>query len=205
MKKLLNVIKKIICVFGGIILILVIQASISSILRLINPIEEPAEEKKELEVEAVYTGESDSMDTEEELLEGEEFYATIQETIQNSMIGRKQGEEYRKSLDHVIATFENSNHIIMLYQSRKGKDEVCRAWVKFKKEKVDGKNRYAFIEAHPVTMLRKERTTKYSEYDMVGHDLWTGDYYKQELSAYPKEKRFGISIILYTSDLITPV
>ena len=89
MKKLLNVIKKIICVFGGIILILVIQASISSILRLINPIEEPAEEKKELEVEAVYTGESDSMDTEEELLEGEEFYATIQETIQNSMIGRK--------------------------------------------------------------------------------------------------------------------
>ena len=30
------------------------------------------------------------MDTEEELLEGEEFYATIQETIQNSMIGRKQ-------------------------------------------------------------------------------------------------------------------
>ena len=55
MKKLLNVIKKIICVFGGIILILVIQASISSILRLINPIEEPAEEKKELEVEAVYT------------------------------------------------------------------------------------------------------------------------------------------------------
>ena len=43
----------------------------------------------------------------------------------------------------------------MLYQSRKGKDEVCRAWVKFKKEKVDGKNRYAFIEAHPVTMLRK--------------------------------------------------
>lgn len=117
MKKLLNVIKKIICVFGGIILILVIQASISSILRLINPIEEPAEEKKELEVEAVYTGESDSMDTEEELLEGEEFYATIQETLQNSMIGRKQGEEYRKSLDHVIATFENSNHIIMLYQS----------------------------------------------------------------------------------------
>lgn len=72
--------------------VLVIQASISSILRLINPIEEPAEEKKELEVEAVYTGESDSMDTEEELLEGEEFYATIQETIQNSMIGRKQGE-----------------------------------------------------------------------------------------------------------------
>lgn len=40
-------------------------------------------------------------------------------------------------------------------------------------------------------MLRKERTTKYSEYDMVGHDLWTGDYYKQELSAYPKEKRFA--------------
>ena len=191
MKKLLNVIKKIICVFGGIILLLAVQASISSILRLINPIEEPAEEKTELEVQAVYTGESDSMDTEEELLEGEEFYATIQETIQNSMIGRKQGEEYRKSLDHVIATFENSNHIIMLYQSRKGKDEVCRAWVKFKKEKVDGKNRYAFIEAHPVMMLRKERTTKYSEYDMVGHDLWTGDYYKQELSAYPKEKRFA--------------
>ena len=91
MKKLLNVIKKIICVFGGIILLLAVQASISSILRLINPIEEPAEEKKELEVEAVYTGESDSMDTEEELLEGEEFYATIQETIQNSMIGKEAG------------------------------------------------------------------------------------------------------------------
>ena len=46
-----DVIKKIICVFGGIILLLAVQASISSILRLINPIEEPAEEKKELEVE----------------------------------------------------------------------------------------------------------------------------------------------------------
>ena len=48
MKKLLNVIKKIICVFGGIILLLAVQASISSILRLINPIEEPAEEKKRI-------------------------------------------------------------------------------------------------------------------------------------------------------------
>ena len=37
-------------------MILVIQASISSILRLINPTEEDPEEKKELEVEAVYTG-----------------------------------------------------------------------------------------------------------------------------------------------------
>ena len=48
MKKLLNVIKKIICVFGGIILILVIQASISSILRLINPTEEDPEEKERI-------------------------------------------------------------------------------------------------------------------------------------------------------------
>lgn len=196
MKKLLNVIKKTICVFGGIILILVIQASISSILRLINPIEEPAEEKKELEVEAVYTGESDSMDTEEELLEGEEFYATIQETIQNSMIGRKQGEEYRKSLDHVIATFENSNYVIMLCQSYKGNSEVCRAWVKLKKEKIDGKDRYAFLETHPMTMSRKGRTTKQSEYEVVGYNLWTGDYYMQDLSAYPKEKRFSAGNVM---------
>ena len=73
MKKLLNVIKKIICVFGGIILILVIQASISSILYLINPTEEDTEEKKELEVEAVYTGGPDSIDTEEELPEDKIF------------------------------------------------------------------------------------------------------------------------------------
>ncbi|HBH98771.1 MAG TPA: hypothetical protein DDY23_04400 [Lachnospiraceae bacterium] len=191
MKKLLNVIKKIICVFGGIILLLVIQISISSILYLINPTEEDTEEKKELEVEAVYTGGPDSIDTEEELPEDKIFYATVQEAIQNSMIGRNQGEEYRKNIDHVIATFENNSYITMLYQSHKGTDEICRDWVKLKKEKVEGKDRYAFIETYPVTMFRKSRTTKYSEYDMVGHDLWTGDYYMQDLSAYSKEKRFA--------------
>lgn len=129
MKKLLNVIKKIICVFGGIILILVIQISISSILYLINPTEEDTEEKKELEVEAVYTGGPDSIDT-EELPEDKMFYATVQEAIQNSMIGRNQGEEYRKNIDHVIATFENNSYITMLYQSHKGTDEICRDRVK---------------------------------------------------------------------------
>ena len=192
MKKLLNVIKKIICVFGGIILILVIQASISSILRLINPTEEDPEEKKELEVEAVYTGGGTfSLNTEEERLKGKKFYPTIQEAVAGSAIGNEQGEEYQKGIDHVIATFENSNYVIMLCQSCKGNSEVCRAWVKLKKEKIDGKDRYAFLETHPVTMFRKIRSTKYSEYDMVGYDLWTGDYYMQDLSAYSKEKRFA--------------
>ena len=87
MKKLLNVIKKIICVFGGIILILVIQASISSILRLINPTEEDPEEKKELEVEAVYTGGGTfSLNTEEERLKGKKFYPTIQEAVAGSAV-----------------------------------------------------------------------------------------------------------------------
>ncbi len=40
-------------------------------------------------------------------------------------------------------------------------------------------------------MSRKGRTTKQSEYEVVGYNLWTGDYYMQELSAYPKEKRFS--------------
>ncbi|MFR2619554.1 MAG: hypothetical protein ACLTBD_02545 [Clostridia bacterium] len=146
MKKLLNVIKKIICVFGGIILILVIQASISSILRLINPTEEDPEEKKELEVEAVYTGGGTfSLNTEEERLKGKKFYPTIQEAVAGSAIGNEQGEEYQRGIDHVIATFENSNYVIMLCQSCKGNSEVCRAWVKLKKEKIDGKDQYAFL------------------------------------------------------------
>ena len=116
---------------------------------------------------------------------------TIQEAVAGSAIGNEQGEEYQKGIDHVIATFENSNYVIMLCQSCKGNSEVCRAWVKLKKEKIDGKDRYAFLETHPVTMFRKNRSTKYSEYDMVGYDLWTGDYYMQDLSAYSKEKRFA--------------
>ena len=163
---------------------------------LINPTEEDTEEKKELEVEAVYTGGPDSIDTEEELPEDKIFYATVQEAIQNSMIGRNQGEEYQKSIDHVIATFENSNYVIMLCQSYKGNSEVCRAWVKLKKEKIDGKDRYAFLETHPMTMSRKGRTTKQSEYEVVGYNLWTGDYYMQDLSAYPKEKRFSAGNVM---------
>lgn len=119
MKKLLNVIKKIICVFGGIILILVIQASISSILRLINPTEEDPEEKKELEVEAVYTGGGTfSLNTEEERLKGKKFYPTIQEAVAGSAIGNEQGEEYQKGIDHVIATFENSNYAMSVMQRK---------------------------------------------------------------------------------------
>ena len=132
-----------------------------------------------------------SLNTEEERLKGKKFYPTIQEAVAGSAIGNEQGEEYQKGIDHVIATFENSNYVIMLCQSCKGNSEVCRAWVKLKKEKIDGKDRYAFLETHPVTMFRKNRSTKYSEYDMVGYDLWTGDYYMQDLSAYSKEKRFA--------------
>ncbi len=197
MKKLLNVIKKIICVFGGIILLLAVQASISSILRLINPTEEDTEEKKELEVEAVYTGVGTfSLNTEEERLKGKKFYPTIQEAVAGSAMGNEQGEEYQKSIDHVIATFENSNYVIMLCQSYKGNSEVCRAWVKLKKEKIDGKDQYAFLETHPMTMSRKGRTTKQSEYEVVGYNLWTGDYYMQDLSAYPKEKRFSAGNVM---------
>ena len=178
-------------------MLLAVQASISSILRLINPTEEDREEKKELEVEAVYTGVGTfSLNTEEERLKGKKFYPTIQEAVAGSAMGNEQGEEYQKSIDHVIATFENSNYVIMLCQSYKGNSEVCRAWVKLKKEKIDGKDRYAFLETHPMTMSRKGRTTKQSEYEVVGYNLWTGDYYMQDLSAYPKEKRFSAGNVM---------
>ena len=105
MKKLLNVIKKIICVFGGIILLLAVQASISSILRLINPIEEPAEEKKKEDIPVSYKKENISYKKEKkeqkpaEILDNT-FENTISETPQevDKIDFEKQLEESLKDL-----------------------------------------------------------------------------------------------------------
>ncbi len=122
MKKLLNVIKKIICVFGGIILLLAVQASISSILRLINPTEELQKKKKNWKwKQYIREGHLIAWIQRKNCWREKSFMQRYRRPLQNSVIGRKQGEEYQKSLDHVIATFENSNYVIMLCQSRKGK------------------------------------------------------------------------------------
>ncbi len=107
MKKLLNVIKKIICVFGGIILLLAVQASISSILRLINPTEEDREEKKELE--QTTSDNKDLLDFMKDALKDEVAEVKISNRLSDDPVCLTAGEGVSFEMEKVFANMPEGN------------------------------------------------------------------------------------------------
>lgn len=143
MRDIFKFIKKILCVIGIIVLLLLIY--MISILVKDSDNGENVDSAQETTVE--FSGQVPFSNIDEEEIPDEKYYSTVEEALKYTEVAMEDDEDYQKKMDHVFAVFKNERYCSIYFLASKNEDECCNIFAKFKIKEIDGKKMYYHLES----------------------------------------------------------
>lgn len=143
MRDIFKIIKKILCVIGIIVLLLLIYM----ITILVKDCDNGENVDSAQETIVEFSGQVPSLNINEDEIADEKYYSTVEEALKYTEVTMDDDEDYQKKMDHVIAVFKNERYCSIYFQSYKNEDECCDTFAKFKIKEIDGKEKYYHLES----------------------------------------------------------
>lgn len=143
MRDIFRIIKKILCVIGIIVLLLLIH--MISILVKDSDNGENVDSAQETTVE--FSGQVPFSNIDEDEIPDEKYYSTVEEALKYTEVAMEDDEDYQKKMNHVIAVFKNERYCSIYFQAYKNEGECCNIFAKFKIKEIDGKKMYYHLES----------------------------------------------------------
>ena len=177
--------KVILGIFIGIILLFIIMIGVGVLVDL-GILKSSPDEPPEIRVE--YKSQAIGEPIDEDSIPDSEYYPSPEQAMKNSSFQADPEEVYQKSMDEVIAKFENENYASVYFKSIKDKNTGCLTFAKFKKKVIDGEERYTFITRFPSDLTKNSWKVGTLE-SLIEGQLSLSDF-TQSVNINPESTRF---------------
>ena len=177
--------KVVLGIFIGIVLIFVGIIGLGVLIDM-GVLKSSPDEPPEIRVE--YKPQNISEPIDEDSIPDSEYYPSPEQAMKNSSFQADPEEVYQKSMDEVIAKFENENYASVYFKSIKDKNTGCLTFAKFKKKVIDGEERYTFITRFPSDLTKNSWKVGTLE-SLIEGQLSLSDF-TQSVNINPENTRF---------------
>lgn len=143
MGDIFKIIKKILCVIGILVLLLIIYI----IGILVEDFKNGENTDRSQETTIELRGQAPMTHINEEEISDEKYYSTVEEALKNAEVTMDDDEIYQNKMDYIIAVFQNESYCSIYFQSYKNEDEWCNSFAKFKIKEIDGKKMYHYLDS----------------------------------------------------------